>query len=420
VASIACKIQAVVGKAIRVDIRELRQHWESWGNTDPFWAILSIPENRGGMSDRNKFLLSGTKWVAGLFKRLDRLGVDVGRERALDFGCGVGRLTQALGAEFEECYGVDIAESMIALANELNTNGSRCRYFVNRAADLRLFEDRQFDLVNAWIVLQHMRPAYTKHYIAEFMRVLKPGGVLFFQLPADLIVPAAEKNDSHNTALLAPLPDWACSAQVSMLNCAPELAAGSQLVLRTRVRNTSSTTWPAAGNARGHNQIKLGSRWLGSDGSLYSDDGTRTLFSADLPPQSELELPMLITAPTKPGNYILQADIVQEIDSWFADKGSRPDSSIVRVTSRDHSSAADASGQFTPEIQMHGVPRPTVISLIRQCGGDIVEVRNDRAAGEHFDSYSYIAVKRDGGNGVTGLSSRSSGAQDLLSLSPVR
>ena len=40
---------------------------------------------------------------------LRELHVQVRPGRALDFGCGVGRLTQALAGKFSECDGVDIA-----------------------------------------------------------------------------------------------------------------------------------------------------------------------------------------------------------------------------------------------------------------------------------------------------------------------
>ena len=50
--------------------------------------------------------------VEALFDTIARLGVDVGRERALDFGCGVGRVTQALCEYFTECTGIDIAPAV--------------------------------------------------------------------------------------------------------------------------------------------------------------------------------------------------------------------------------------------------------------------------------------------------------------------
>jgi hypothetical protein len=52
-----------------------------------------------------------------------------------------------------------------------------------------------------------------------------------------------------------------------------------------------------------------------------------------LRPGEEVEVPLAISAPTTPGNYILEVDLVQEQVSWFHDKGSptaRTNVTVVR------------------------------------------------------------------------------------------
>ena len=78
--------------------------------------------------------------------------------RALDFGCGVGRLTQALADYVDHAVGVDIAPSMIELARRHNTHGSRCEYIVNDTDHLSRFADQIFDVVYTGRVLQHIAP----------------------------------------------------------------------------------------------------------------------------------------------------------------------------------------------------------------------------------------------------------------------
>jgi SAM-dependent methyltransferase len=73
---------------------------------------------------------------------------------------------------------------MIELARKHNRLLERCEYFLNENNSLALFESASFDLVYSSLVLQHMRPELAKGYIREFARVLAPGGVLVFQLPA--------------------------------------------------------------------------------------------------------------------------------------------------------------------------------------------------------------------------------------------
>jgi ubiquinone/menaquinone biosynthesis C-methylase UbiE len=102
----------------------------------------------------------------------------------LDFGCGAGRISQALARHFDRVIGVDIAPSMIALANQHNRHGERCRYVLNEQPDLRQFPDASVDFLYSRLVLQHLRPWTIKAYVAEFVRLLAAGGVAVFNVPA--------------------------------------------------------------------------------------------------------------------------------------------------------------------------------------------------------------------------------------------
>jgi ubiquinone/menaquinone biosynthesis C-methylase UbiE len=102
----------------------------------------------------------------------------------LDFGCGVGRLTQALSRYYDHVWGVDIAPSMLELAASCNLHGKTCTYVLNVRDDLNLFPDDEFDLVYSKITLQHIQPACSAKYIREFLRITAPGGLAVFQIPS--------------------------------------------------------------------------------------------------------------------------------------------------------------------------------------------------------------------------------------------
>ena len=112
------------------------------------------------------------------------LGLPATRDEALDFGCGVGRLTRAMTRYFSHSTGVDVAESMIDQAARLN-QGYPCRFLVNDTDNLAQFKDSVFDFVYTALVLQHLPTVdLIRTFIDEFLRVLKPdGGLLAFQLP---------------------------------------------------------------------------------------------------------------------------------------------------------------------------------------------------------------------------------------------
>jgi SAM-dependent methyltransferase len=166
-----------------MDLKQTQSNWDLVGGTDPLYGVLSHAGKQGGRWDEAEFFATGVAEIGGLFGEAGRLGLSFPRHRALDFGCAVGRLTQALAPNFDEVVGVDIAPSMLALAERFNKFPQRCRYVLNENPDLRLFPDASFDLVYSNIVLQHMAPKYALAYVADFVRLLSPGGLLVFQLP---------------------------------------------------------------------------------------------------------------------------------------------------------------------------------------------------------------------------------------------
>jgi SAM-dependent methyltransferase len=170
-----------------VGLHRLERDWEDLATLDPLWAILADPNRQHGRWDLEEFFGTGIREVSELLRVAEELGCAPARARALDFGCGVGRLTRALSAEFEECVGVDISGEMIRSARELNADRQNCRFLVNVAPDLTLFESATFDFVLSLIVLQHMPSGQAAlGYVAEFLRVLRPGGLLVFQLPTEI------------------------------------------------------------------------------------------------------------------------------------------------------------------------------------------------------------------------------------------
>ncbi|HEX8728111.1 MAG TPA: class I SAM-dependent methyltransferase [Ktedonobacterales bacterium] len=163
------------------------QDWEDLAQLDAVWAVNTHPEYRFGQGDMTAFFRKGEVQIAAMMAHTERLGYPARRETALDFGCGVGRLTRALAGRFQECVGVDIAETMIEKARALNSAYPNCTFVVNEREDLTAFPDAYFDLIYTREVLQHQAsPDAVKRYIAEFLRVLRDDGILVFQLPRRL------------------------------------------------------------------------------------------------------------------------------------------------------------------------------------------------------------------------------------------
>lgn len=164
-----------------MSLDEVGRDWTRLGEQDPLWAVHMARDKRGGRWDDDDFLALGRADVAVARVWLDRLGLPTEWDRVLDFGCGAGRLSQALAEHAVEVVGVDISAPMLEQARRLDRSNGRCRFVLKEAGDLRLFGDGEFDLVYSELVLQHLPLLAIEAYVAEFLRVLRPGGTAIWQ-----------------------------------------------------------------------------------------------------------------------------------------------------------------------------------------------------------------------------------------------
>jgi SAM-dependent methyltransferase len=171
----------------RVKLAEEQRNWEEFASQDPFWAVLAQPDRKYGRWQRDDFYRTGEAQIAEVMDHAAQFDLPRRREAALDFGSGVGRLTRALAARFDRVVGVDISRTMVDNATRFNADVPNVSFQVNARPDLRVLDDASFDLVNTRIVLQHLPDrAAIQGYLREFLRVLRPGGLLVFQLPSAL------------------------------------------------------------------------------------------------------------------------------------------------------------------------------------------------------------------------------------------
>jgi ubiquinone/menaquinone biosynthesis C-methylase UbiE len=172
-----------------MDFDQLQKSWAEWGRKDPLFAVLSEREKKHHRWNEDEFFKTGCSEIEHVMEYVDALPHPPPRTRALDFGCGVGRLTQPLCSYFEECHGVDVAPTMLSLAQKYNQRPEQCHFHLNQRSDLRLFPDRHFSFIYSHLVLQHMRPEFAEEYVREFVRLLSLGGIALFQIPSHLTLP---------------------------------------------------------------------------------------------------------------------------------------------------------------------------------------------------------------------------------------
>ena len=166
------------------DAERMRRMWNTRGRRHP---IRSICTGRFRGLSVEAFFASGAWEIDRIFEYLEGLDLHPGTRRALDFGCGLGRLTQALAPRFQEVVGLDISDEMIRRAEALNRAAPAVRYLADSRGDPGVLPAGTFDFIVSDLVLQHIEPRSSRSYIAALVRLLAPEGVAVLQIPGSVV-----------------------------------------------------------------------------------------------------------------------------------------------------------------------------------------------------------------------------------------
>ncbi len=98
--------------------------------------------------------------------------------KVLELGCGDGKTLAALVAADFQVTGVDVSPTAVNLAKE--KIGVKVKFVVGDVCRLP-FKGKSFDAVVAIHVFDHLTESERKLAVEEAKRVLKPGGILFFE-----------------------------------------------------------------------------------------------------------------------------------------------------------------------------------------------------------------------------------------------
>ncbi|GLZ46578.1 hypothetical protein Acsp06_27630 [Actinomycetospora sp. NBRC 106375] len=164
-------------------IDEVSRTWTRLGREDPMWAVLTERDKAGGGWTPEAFLATGRSEIEALLARLGQLGLDLERGRAVDFGCGAGRLTHGLcRAGFADVVGLDISPTMLEKAREI-VDDPAARFQLAEGPELDGVAAGSADLVYTNRVLQHMPADLAHRYVRRFFALAKPSALVVFQLP---------------------------------------------------------------------------------------------------------------------------------------------------------------------------------------------------------------------------------------------
>ena len=102
----------------------------------------------------------------------------------------------------------------------------------------------------------------------------------------------------------------------------------TSITVPVTLRNTGIKTWMVTGK----NAVRLSYHWTDTTGKQYLWEGERTNLPNPVLPDQEVTLEAKVKSPPLPGDYKLQWDMVEELITWFSQKGVAMPQAVVKVT----------------------------------------------------------------------------------------
>jgi SAM-dependent methyltransferase len=148
--------------------------WDARAEDNAYFYIAS-----GASTSDEEFRRSGERELEEVV--LDAVDLAPSAE-ALEIGCGIGRMLVPLADRVRVAHGVDVSKAMIARSREFCAGKPNIRTSLTDGT-LRAFADSSIDFVFSYIVFQHVPDeGAIARYVREAARVLRPGGLLRFQV----------------------------------------------------------------------------------------------------------------------------------------------------------------------------------------------------------------------------------------------
>jgi len=259
-----------------------------------------------------------------------------------------------------------------------------------------VFEDASFDFVLTLIVLQHMRQDYSAAYLREFLRLLRPGGIMFFQIPIEPLsrIDAGKRASTAADTVLSPI---ALAAFTAVLPTNRDLAENEWQWFRVGICNVGKK----AMKARGVGAVVLATRFDRLDASAASEIRWTPL-PHDLAPGERATIVVADRAPGTAGLYTMVA-LPCVGRQWFVHPDNVPGTCRTTVVPSlpgyqqpdgppPPPVFADPDGASL--IEVYGTKLSDLYSNITGAGGEFVDVGLNCWAGYEWVSSHFIVRKR--------------------------
>lgn len=151
--------------------------WNQTSQKNPYWGVLTHDKYLGTELEeslKSEFYQTGQRDINFAVQEIKRhILLEFRPKKALDFGCGVGRLLLAMASHADHVSGVDLAPDMLECSRRALVEGGIEGFSLS--TDI---PQESFDWINSYIVLQHIPPRKGIVLIEQLLSRLSVGGVI--------------------------------------------------------------------------------------------------------------------------------------------------------------------------------------------------------------------------------------------------
>lgn len=160
--------------------------WEMWGSKEPYFAVITYPKfriNNLNSEALHDFFSSGEQHINHVLNVVrEQLNSNFSPKKAIDFGCGTGRLVIPLAKICNEVVGIDVSQSMLKETKKNCDAQSLYNVKFIKSDDELSQLLGSYDFIHSFIVFQHIPVNRGEKIISNLINHLSPLGVGVFHL----------------------------------------------------------------------------------------------------------------------------------------------------------------------------------------------------------------------------------------------
>jgi len=109
----------------------------------------------------------------------------------------------------------------------------------------------------------------------------------------------------------------------------PEMLQNGKYIVPVVIQNIGNVEWK--NDKESTNAVNLSYIWKDKDGNVIMKNEERTPLPQSINKGDKIKIDAMVTAPEKPGDFVLELDLIKEREFWFSEVNSQPYTTTIKI-----------------------------------------------------------------------------------------